>query len=129
MKVENIFTELVRVVIVNLGKISLIVFWGFNLLSATIMSNQKWRLSERHILNTKLCARVNQRHLGGSFRNWWFVWCHFCFQFVLMRTLRNKKGTNNPPLPPPPRPPKKYRPWASQATYISAGKRAITVGG
>ena len=36
-------------------------------------------------------------------------------------------GTRHPPPPPPPK--KKYRPRATQATYISAGKRAITVYG
>ena len=44
-----------------------------------------------------------------------------------MRTLRNKKGTNTPP--PPRKKKKKHRPRASQATYISAGKRVITVYG
>ena len=39
------------------------------------------------------------------------------------------RASNKPHHPPPPPPKKKYRPRATQATYISAGKRAITVYG
>ena len=45
-----------------------------------------------------------------------------------MRTLQTKKELTPPSLPPPPKK-KKYRPRASQANYILAGKRAITVYG
>ena len=51
----------------------------------------------------------------------------FVFSSYLCALYEIKKElTSHRPLPPPK---KKYRPRATQATYISAGKRAITVYG
>ena len=44
-------------------------------------------------------------------------------------TLYEIEKELTPHRPPPPKKKKKYRPRATQATYVSAGKRAITVHG